>query len=174
MVQIVTRRDAIASGLSRYFLGKPCRRGHLTERYTTSGLCVECRRYWNAWHDMLRRCTDPKHKSYRNYGARGISVCRRWLNFDHFIADMGDRPSPSYSVDRINNDGNYEPANCRWATASMQRRNQRPGPLGSGSTRKNSGWQAQARINGRNVYLGVFPTELQARDAYLRAKGVHS
>jgi len=77
-----------------------------------------------AWVDMRRRCEKSDHKAYKWYGARGISVCERWQKFPQFLADMGNAPSGS-SLDRINNDGNYEPGNCRWATAEQQSRNRR-------------------------------------------------
>jgi hypothetical protein len=80
-----------------------------------------------AWHNMRRRCSDPKNKDYRHYGGRGISVCPRWRDsFAAFLEDMGEKPAPDLSLDRINNDGNYEPSNCRWATQSEQLLNQRP------------------------------------------------
>lgn len=75
---------------------------------------------------MLRRCSDMTHMSYGNYGGRGIKVCGRWLNsFENFYEDMGTRPSPKHSLDRINFNGNYEPSNCRWSTTKEQRWNQR-------------------------------------------------
>lgn len=75
---------------------------------------------------MILRCYNPLDKSYKNYGGRGIKVCQRWLeSFDTFILDMGNRKSPKHSLDRINNDGNYEPSNCRWATRTEQSNNQR-------------------------------------------------
>lgn len=79
-----------------------------------------------VWTQMKRRCNQPTHKDYRLYGGRGITVCERWLHsFKNFYEDMGDKPSPSHSLDRINNDGNYEPDNCKWSTPKEQRNNQR-------------------------------------------------
>lgn len=72
------------------------------------------------WHTMKTRCSSPGNKRYERYGGRGITVCERWQTFDNFLADMGYRPSPKHSIDRINNDGNYEPGNCRWATWQEQ------------------------------------------------------
>ena len=79
--------------------------------------------YW-TWAGMWQRCTNPKGPSYKNYGGRGIRVCQRWKSFQVFLADMGPRP-PGMSLDRINNDGNYEPSNCRWTTQREQVRNRR-------------------------------------------------
>ncbi len=77
-----------------------------------------------AWGAMIQRCTNEKHPRWKYYGARGITVCRRWLeSAASFIEDMGPRPSPRHTLDRINNDGHYEPANCRWATWQEQRAN---------------------------------------------------
>jgi hypothetical protein len=81
---------------------------------------------YRAWHNMKQRCLSPGHPKYRLWGGRGITVCERWRNsFAAFLADMGDRPSPHHSIDRIDDDGHYEPGNVRWATASEQRRNRR-------------------------------------------------
>ena len=80
---------------------------------------------YEVWRNMIRRCTRETHPDYDAYGARGISVCREWMSFETFIRDMGERPSPSHSLDRFDNDGDYCPGNCRWATAEQQNRNRR-------------------------------------------------
>lgn len=91
-------------------------------------------RLYSIWRAMKKRCYQKTHCGYRNYGGRGIVVCERWHNFKQFMEDMYvsylqhvDKYSEKEtSIDRINNDGNYEPANCRWATLSQQHRNTRP------------------------------------------------
>ncbi len=80
---------------------------------------------YHIWDDMISRCYRPTSVSYKNYGARGISVCDRWRKFIYFYEDLGPRPSPELTLERIDNEGNYEPSNVRWATTKEQHRNKR-------------------------------------------------
>lgn len=99
----------------------------IVERNTTHGYTcgTKCPEYI-AWENMRKRCnciTDPR---YKWYGSRGISVCERWNDFELFLSDIGPRPSPKHTIDRIDNDGNYEPGNVRWTTWAVQQNNRRP------------------------------------------------
>lgn len=92
--------------------------GFSGRRYTTPE--------YRAWSAMKTRCYNRRARSYEDYGARGIIVCSRWLrSFENFLRDVGRRPSSKYSLERINNSGNYEPGNVRWATATDQQNNRR-------------------------------------------------
>ena len=109
-----------------------------------------------VWSSMLKRCSNPNTKQYADYGGRGISVCERWNKFENFIADMGPRPSDQHSIDRRDNDGNYDPTNCRWATMIEQQRHKRSNRIitANGKSMCLVEWAEQ---------LGVKPRTLQAR-----------
>jgi biotin operon repressor len=113
----------------RFILGHHARRhGHAGARPSPT---------YFTWDTMLSRCYRPGTNGYERYGGRGIAVCDRWRTFDNFLADMGERPGDK-TLDRINNDGNYEPGNCRWATRSEQEANKKPGLP---TKRKDERWQ---------------------------------
>jgi hypothetical protein len=80
---------------------------------------------YKSWQKMRSRCDDPTNNQYHNYGGRGITYCERWKKFENFFADMGNKPSRIHSLDRKENNGNYEKSNCRWATPKEQGSNKR-------------------------------------------------
>jgi len=107
---------------NKELITKPHKPTNLTHGHTKKG---NVSREFHSWHGMKQRCTNPKTKHYNYYGGRGITICDRWLNsFTDFIEDMGPRPEGK-SLDRINNDGNYEPNNCKWSTQVEQLKNRR-------------------------------------------------
>lgn len=94
------------------------------ENHTKHGLTKT--RTYNTWASMLQRCYNPKNKSFHNYGGRGIKVCDSWQNsFEQFYADVGERPTSLHSLDRIDNNGNYEPNNVKWSLPYEQANNTR-------------------------------------------------
>ncbi len=94
---------------------------HGASRHRSVGTTKE----YMIWATMKQRCNNPHSQKFKDYGGRGISVCSRWDAFENFLADMGLKPSATHSIDRIDNDGNYEPSNCRWTTQDVQVANQR-------------------------------------------------
>ena len=124
-----------------------------------------------TWCTMRRRCSDPMFKGWKNYGGRGIKVCERWNNsYEAFLTDMGRKPSPAHSIDRIDNDGNYEPGNVRRATAGMQSINKRNVKNARGFYKRGNSYRVGINRNGRWTSIGSFTSEADARAAYLAAK----
>jgi hypothetical protein len=128
---------------------------------------------YNTWYNMVKRTTSKKYIRFEEYGGRGISVCKRWLDLSNFIEDMYSSYKCGLTLDRIDNDGNYEPSNCRWATKAVQARNTRQlkstntsGYRGVSWTPQKKKWIAKIYVNGKKKHLGTFNTPLDAAIAY--------
>jgi hypothetical protein len=108
---------------------------------------------YQTWRNMRSRCENPNVPAYKNYGGRGIAVCERWKSFENFLADMGERPE-GMTIERINNDGNYEPDNCRWSTYLQQGRNRRANKYltWNGETKAVSEWAEVVGIKDSTIY----------------------
>ena len=119
---------------------------------------------YSTYHAMKRRCYDTKLEKYSKYGGRGIQVCSRWLDsFENFYTDMGPKPSPKHSIDRINVDGDYTPENCRWATPCQQaanktRRGSKTGLTGIQYREKTKKYLVSISANKVNYFIGSFPS----------------
>lgn len=110
----------VAHELRKLWGTKQSKHGHATPGHHSQT--------YKSWVGMKQRCLNPNEPAFRNYGARGITLCERWMTFANFLADMGERPE-GMSLDRIDNEGPYAPDNCRWATDIVQQRNKRTNKL---------------------------------------------
>ena len=127
---------------------------------------------YDTWRNLKARCYNAKNPRYIDYGGRGIKVCERWLDIRNFIEDMYPTYEEGLSIDRINNDGDYAPDNCRWTTKYIQSQNTRKlmstnksGYRGV-SVHTSGKWQAEIKHNGKRSYLGLFNSALEAAIAY--------
>ena len=152
-------------------------------RPTTHGMTGT--RIHAVWFSMRGRCENPADQSFKNYGGRGIKVCERWQSFANFYADMGPTYAPGLTIDRRNNDGDYEPTNCQWLPRAEQSRNRRlatewkfksapistntSGIRGVSRNPRGKGWVASICINRKQKRLGLFATKREAAQAYQAA-----
>ena len=130
-------------------------------------------RLYNIWRKLKDRVSNIKNKDYQNYGGRGISICEEWLDVQNFYDwAMSNGYSDGLSLDRIDNDGNYEPSNCRWTTRTIQSRNQRmqknnkSGYRGVSYNKSQGKYKAQIRVNKIHIHLGSFLTAVEGAIAY--------
>lgn len=120
----------------------------------------ECRRTkeYSTWRGMRQRCNDPKNIGFKNYGGRGIKVCDRWNIYQNFIGDMGRAPSKKHSIDRIKNDMDYGPGNCKWATKLEQANNTRRNKMieYNGEIKSLPDWCRSLNLNYRMVASRIY------------------
>lgn len=129
-----------------------------------------------VWRDMKQRCNNPRIKNYARYGGRGMQVCERWTKFENFFEDMGKRPTAEYSIDRINNEGDYEPDNCRWATREQQAHNTRLTVEAGVVKNPRSSvkpWRVQISVGNRTIHVGCYITKNEAIKARKQAELTH-
>ena len=128
-----------------------------------------------TWANMLSRCFDQNKPNYKDYGGRGIKVCDEWHHFKNFVKDMGPKPDKSYSLERIDNDANYCPENCKWASRAEQNRNKRTyvtSPTGlTGIRFRGDKYQVRVYIDGKRKSIGNFDTIQEALSARTKATG---
>jgi hypothetical protein len=121
---------------------------------------------YHVWRNMMERCNNTQHQAYSNYGGRGITVCKRWHSFDKFYSDMGERP-PERSLERINNDRGYSPANCKWATSTEQQRNRRSARYltANGKTQLMVDWARELGVSSTVIWLRLEKYGWSVQDA---------
>ena len=146
----------------------------VSETHKTHGL-IETRLY-GIWRNIKSRTLNPKHKDYKDYGGRGITICDEWKNdfmsFYNWAISNGYEENKGLSIDRIDNDGNYEPKNCRWTTQTIQTRNQRirknnkTGYRGVSFRKRLGKYVARICINSKTIHLGYFQTAVEGAIAY--------
>lgn len=127
---------------------------------------------YKAWSNMKNRCLNPKSYHYKNYGARGITICDRWLDSSNFINDMLPTWEKGLSIDRINNNGNYEPSNCHWVNQTLQLLNRRinlkskSGYRGVRWYQSKNKWRAQVTSNFKCYHIGYYHNVVEAAKAF--------
>jgi len=133
----------------------------LTLKVSSPGNDIKNNPLYTIWADIRTRCTNANRPCYKNYGGRGIKMCPTWQGpggFLKFAADVGERPSKDYSIDRIDNNGHYEPGNIKWSTRHEQTANQRTNNehLGISWYRPTEKWMARIKVNKKQYFLGYY------------------
>ena len=157
---------------------KMYRRGSDLRKNRRDGIKIACQRCKNkthgdslttefvTWSGIIKRCYNPKQTGYEYYGGRGIKMCDRWRSsYENFLEDMGRKPDPKFSIERVDVEGDYEPENCVWGSPETQARNRRvrigskSGKTGVSWCNTKKRWIARIKIKGKRVYLGSYAHE---------------
>ena len=152
---------------SKSILSCGCHRSDRMTKRNSKHLMAHSLTYY-VWDGIKKRCTNPKSPNFHLYGGRVINVCDRWLNsFDNFLADMGEKP-PGMSIDRIDVNGDYQPSNCRWATAKEQCNNKRSNTLitYNGETKTLSQWSEILGINYMTLWGRITKSKKSIEEAF--------
>ncbi len=141
----------------------------IVEAHKTHGMWYS--KEYGVWDAMIQRCTNSKNKSFYNYGGRGINVSSSWRKFANFYEDMGDRPSPRHTLERLDNDLGYSRENCEWKTRDYQMHNRRTySSTGyKGVYKIGKKYRSEIQKNGKRQHLGYFLTPQEASIAYANA-----
>ena len=123
---------------------------------------------YKIWDGMIQRCYNKNNTEYFRYGGRGIKVCERWWDFENFYEDMDKHWQKGLTLERIDNDDDYKPSNCKWASRQEQAYNTRA--KGYSKDKKNNKWVSCITVNYKQIHLGSFDTPEEARQAYVEAK----
>lgn len=144
------KRHTMSCGCRRREVSAARQRTH-GESKTRTGIPASSE--YQTWASIIQRCTNLNNPNYKNYGGRGITICKRWLKFENFLADMGRRPSSKHTIERKDNEGPYSSSNCKWATRMEQGNNKRNNRLitHDGQTRTLSEWARTTGIQGRTL-----------------------
>ena len=129
---LVERKDRMSKSCGCY-QKEVVKKTMTTHGYNSNGVISS---EYKSWHSMLQRITNPKNDEYQNYGGRGLTVCEEWKKFENFIKDMGNKPTPNHSIDRIDNAKGYYKENCKWSTKFEQAQNKQV------TKRNTNGWYA--------------------------------
>lgn len=183
-LEVLERAENSSSGQIRWLCRCSCedkneiivQGGNLQSGHTKSCGCLVTKhehygdKTYKSWAGMQQRCANPNCKDYKNYGGRGIKICKRWMcenGFIHFLEDMGEAPK-GLQIDRINNNKNYCKSNCRWATRKQQNRNVRSNRLKTyeGKTQCIAAWAEEYNIPSNTLWMRLYKYNWLAEKAF--------